>query len=546
MIAPALSPTRVASTAAFADAEFLQTHFSTSIVENVNVWLNVLDNDLNIVLWNATAEKLSGYARHEVLGHSRIWEWLYPDDEYRRSITERVLAMLVSDQALENLETKIRCRNGMTRVILWNSQSLTDETGRVYGVITFGYDVTDLERARAALQKAHNDLSVLYDVVSVVSDSMDLATILHRSLERVLFAMSCAKGAVHLLEDGATHLRLAAQQGLTPGVAAQLNDVGMDDDLIGRVASLAEPLMVPDLGQEVAGLKAIPANLLHSYLGVPLRARGTVVGVFSILGKAGRHFRQEEIALLSSIADQVGIAVENARLYQQARQLAVMEERRRLARDLHDSVTQTLYSLTLFAETGRRFVQRGELETAEANLNRLIETAQRALKEMRLLVYELRPLGLEADGLVMTLQKRLDAVERRAGVKAVLTADDLPGLPNAVERDLYHILQEALNNALKYAGATAVTVEIRGEDGQIQAAVTDNGAGFDVAAARQRGGLGLTSMQERAERLGGKLAIASQPGAFTTVAVTFPLPAATPVASGAIWAQPQESAEDRP
>jgi signal transduction histidine kinase len=245
---------------------------------------------------------------------------------------------------------------------------------------------------------------------------------------------------------------------------------------------------------------------------------------------------------LSSIADQVGIAVENARLYEQARQLAVMEERRRLARDLHDSVTQTLYSLTLFAETGRRFVQRGELETAEANLNRLIETAQRALKEMRLLVYELRPLGLEADGLVMTLQKRLDAVERRAGVKAVLAADGLPELPGFVERDLYHILQEALNNSLKYAGATAVTVEIRGEDGHVRAAVTDDGVGFDVAAARQRGGLGLTSMQERAERLGGELAITAQPGVFTKVAVTFPLPAA----GRAGWMQQHESAEDRP
>ena len=450
--------------------------------------------------------------------------------------------MLASDQALENFETKIRCRNGVTRAILWNSKSLTDEHGHVYGVITFGYDVTDLERARAALEKAHNDLSVLYDVVSVVSASIDLTTILQRSLDRVLFAMGCTKGAVHVLEDDETRLRLAAHQGLTPGVAAQLDEIAADDDLIGRVVRSAEPRMVPDLGEEVDDLKAIPPSLLHSYLGVPLRAQGKIVGVFSIMGKAGRRFSPAEITLLTSIADQVGIAVVNARLYQQAKQLAVMEERRRLAWDLHDSVTQTLYSMTLFAETGRRFVQRGELETAEANLNRLIETAQRALKEMRLLVYELRPLGLETDGLVMTIQKRLDAVERRAGVKAILSADDVPELPNAVERDLYHILQEALNNALKYAGASAVTVEMRRQDACVRAAVTDNGAGFDVEAARRRGGLGLTSMQERADRLGGQLEIASQPGSFTTVAVTFALPAG----SRRERPEPQQLPEDRP
>jgi len=315
-------------------------------------------------------------------------------------------------------------------------------------------------------------------------------------------------------------LHLAAHQGLAPGAAAQIGTVREDDPLVGLVMRTGEPVVLCDLAQEISYLRDLPASLLHSYLGVPLRAKGAAVGVFSILGKAGRTFRSEEVALLSSIAEQVGVAVVNATLYQQSQQLAVMEERRRLARDLHDSVTQTLYSLTLFAETGRRSVQRGELDAAEGHLNRLIDSARRAVKEMRLLVYELRPLELESDGLLAALEKRLDAVERRSGVKATLIAPPYLAVAPGMEADLFHILQEALNNALKYAAASAVTVSLNGDGHSLQAEVVDDGTGFDVAEALRRSGLGLTSMRERAERLGGSLQITSAPGCGTTVRVT--------------------------
>jgi signal transduction histidine kinase len=234
------------------------------------------------------------------------------------------------------------------------------------------------------------------------------------------------------------------------------------------------------------------------------------------------QFNLEEVALLTSIADHIGVVVESARLRRQAEQTAVIEERARLARDLHDSVTQLLYSVNLFASVGREAYRQNDMVQVNRCLAELSEIAQQALKEMRLMVYELRPSALEHDGLVGALQQRLDAVEGRAGVTAQLIATDILELPAPVEAVLYHVAQEALNNALKHARATVIKVHLQMQDGRIELQVTDNGSGFDLEAVNGRGGLGLVSMRERTEQLGGSLSVLSRPGQGTTVQVTLP------------------------
>jgi signal transduction histidine kinase len=256
---------------------------------------------------------------------------------------------------------------------------------------------------------------------------------------------------------------------------------------------------------------------------VPIRAKGEVLGVLSVVGAVGQQFSREEVTLLDTIADQIGVAVENARLYQKAEQLAVMKERSRLARELHDSVTQALYSMTLLAEAGQRLVATGNLERVESYLARLGEAAQQALKEMRLLVHELRPPVLEKEGLVGALQQRLDAVEGRSGVETRLRVEGVLELPALVEEELYRIAQEALNNALKHAAATLVTIHIRADDQDVELEVVDNGAGFNPDTVSHRGGVGLASMRERAEGLDGSFTILSAPGEGTRVKITLPL-----------------------
>jgi signal transduction histidine kinase len=219
-----------------------------------------------------------------------------------------------------------------------------------------------------------------------------------------------------------------------------------------------------------------------------------------------------------------------AELAQRAAADAVIEERNRLARELHDSVTQSLHGSTLMAEAAQRIAAAGDLQRTRRYLTRLGEISQQALKEMRLLVYELRPLALEDVTLTEALQQRLDTVERRAGVDVQLAVDDSHDLPEAIEEALYRIAQEALNNALQHASPSSVVVSIHitGEppEQQVTLEISDDGAGFDMSALGDQGGIGLASMKERAENLGGKLVVHSSPGEGAQVQATLDLQSA--------------------
>jgi signal transduction histidine kinase len=390
------------------------------------------------------------------------------------------------------------------------------------------WDVTERNRVQAMLEQRvaarARELAALYDVTAVASGSLDVETVLDRSLEGILEVMGNKMGGIYLLDEERGELRPLARRGLPLDIVEAENEVTLGQQLAERVFESGEPLVVPDLGADARVLLPASVRLAgkRAYVGAPMRAKGRVLGVLSVVGEAERQFNAEEVALLASIADQVGMVVENARLYQQAEQLAVMEERQRLARELHDAATQSLYSITLLAETARRAASAGDLEQVKGYARRLGQVSQQALKEMRLLVYELRPPLLEREGLVGALQQRLDAVEGRARVKARLLVDGEAELPPAIEEALYRIAQEALNNTLKHGSATRVTVRLRSKDGGARLVIADNGSGFELdAVARDRGGMGLTSMRERAEALGGDFDISSAVGEGTQVEVRF-------------------------
>ncbi|HUT56853.1 MAG TPA: GAF domain-containing protein [Phycisphaerae bacterium] len=390
--------------------------------------------------------------------------------------------------------------------------------------------VAERDRAEEALRESQQllerrvadrtrELSALYEVAAVASTSLDLETILQNSLDRVLAVIEIEVGAVHLYDEATGTLRLAAQRGVPPHLITAIESVPITDSLAGQVVESAEPLVVPDVATGLRPLLAVPAGGSRAYVGAPMRAKGRVLGVLSVVGRTGRQFGEDDVTLLSSIADQVGVAVENARLYQQAEQLAVVKERERLARELHDSVTQSLYSLMLLAEAGRQLAAAGDFDRIAGYLERLNEISQQALKEMRLLVYELRPLALSREGLVGALQQRLDAVEKRAGVDARLLVEGESQLPASAEEALYRIAQEALNNALKHAVPTRVTVRIQSADDRVTLEVVDDGVGFDPSAIADRGGMGLISIRERVEKIGGTVEILSKPGEGTSVRV---------------------------
>jgi len=197
----------------------------------------------------------------------------------------------------------------------------------------------------------------------------------------------------------------------------------------------------------------------------------------------------------------------------QAEELATAKERNRLARELHDSVAQTLYGLTLQAEAAARELNNGQIDKAAEQMREIRDSAQQTLQETRLLIFELRPPILEQEGLVSALRNRLESVESRSGLKTQIQLQEVKQLPAEVEAGLYGISNEALNNILKHAHATIVKVSLKKQAGKIVLEIQDNGVGFDVDGTV--GGMGLNGMKERAEQFGGDLQI--QSGANGTI-----------------------------
>jgi signal transduction histidine kinase len=221
------------------------------------------------------------------------------------------------------------------------------------------------------------------------------------------------------------------------------------------------------------------------------------------------------------------VAHEQLQIYTtQAEEVAVLKERNRLARELHDSVTQSLYSLTLFTEAARHMAEELGEQGIEKYIAQIGVMGQQALKDMRLLVYELQPPELEREGLVRTLRKRLEAVEGRAGVETRLEVDGIEELPGDIEGDLYRIAQEALNNSLKHAAAGSVVVYLHQSNGSVELEIVDDGIGFNPEIATDHGGMGLKSMRERAENISGSVTIRSESGEGTSVKVRIPISSA--------------------
>ncbi len=291
-----------------------------------------------------------------------------------------------------------------------------------------------------------------------------------------------------------------------------------EEGITGWVAANGKPMMVPDVREEPRYVLMRGSGCLSEFT-VPVISQGEVIGVLDVQSDRLNDFDETDLDVIQALANQAGAAIQNARLYEQAQQAAVLEERARLARDLHDSVTQSIYSLTLLAEAGLRMMQNGDMNQVRENQMRIEDIAQQSLQNMRLLVYELRPAELKELGLIKALERRLEVVERRAGIEARLVAPDDLQLPFEMEVALYSLTQEALNNALKHARAMSVFVTFKIQERLLLLSIRDDGRGFEVLEIGDKGGYGLQNMRERVESMGGELTIESRPGSGTVVAV---------------------------
>ncbi|MFE4177237.1 GAF domain-containing sensor histidine kinase [Streptomyces sp. NPDC056909] len=271
---------------------------------------------------------------------------------------------------------------------------------------------------------------------------------------------------------------------------------------------------------------------MSDFLGLPVRDGDETLAALFLANKRcpraessrGRRcgFTEEDEELLAILAQHAAIALTNARLYERSRELTIAEERSRLAHELHDAVSQKLFSLRLTAQAAAALVDRDPVR-AKGELQQVAALAAEAADELRAAVVELRPAALDEDGLVHTLRNHVQVLDRAHSAEVTFGTSGIRALPAAQEEALLRVAQEALHNALRHSGADRVGVALARRGQGAVLSVTDNGKGFEPRTVRRAGRhLGLVSMRDRASGVGGRLRVKSAPGQGTTIEMEVP------------------------
>lgn len=334
---------------------------------------------------------------------------------------------------------------------------------------------------------------------------------------------------------GARYAALGIPDG--EGGFSQFLTVGIDEETMERIGPLprvhgmlgamldeTEPTRLDDLTADPR-FQYWPEEhpVMRSFLGVPVTSGGEVVAAFYLTDKeSAPRFSEEDEQLISVLAAHSAVAIENARLWERSREVSTLEERERLARELHDAMSQTLFSLQLTARTAAHALP-DDPHRATSLLADVADLARGAVQEFRALLVDLQPPDLEREGLAGALRAHVHLLDRVHDEDVTLTVEGVPNPKPEVERALFRIAQEALGNALRHAKADRIGVGLRVDDDRLVLSVADDGVGFDPSAARVRSTrLGLASMRHRARSVGGRLRVTSTPGQGTTVEAVVP------------------------
>jgi signal transduction histidine kinase len=384
------------------------------------------------------------------------------------------------------------------------------------------------EQLEQSVANRETELQLLYDLMSIAGEYLDMNELLAASLKRILHAAGCETGVLHFVDLADRRIKPIVRENFSEEFLSYLEISGWSEQLWAQAYREDAPVQVRNLPDRSFPERPSPDRKNYTYLGLPIRIKNKVVGVLSLFCSSEQVLSSSIFQMVSSAAVELGQAVESAHFRQQAEGAVVLRERQRLARNLHDSVSQSLYALVLSADVSEKLLRIKDFAGLRRELRDIGTVALHGLKEMRLMLFELRPVILENTGLLKALELRLNTVEARSGIEASLSVDGSLDLTPAMEAELYRIAIEALNNSLKHASASTVTVRLQGDDQRILLDVQDDGSGFDPADAGA-GGLGVDSMRERAQALGGELSIQSRPGAGTLVHIEILLPRNTKI-----------------
>ncbi len=396
-------------------------------------------------------------------------------------------------------------------------------------------DITEQVHAYQLLEQRVSErtreLSALLDVSRNVASTLELRPLLALILNQLSTVVDYSGAAIITLEDDEFVIvdyvgPISHDQALQTRIP--LNSA----TIFKRVATQLKPLIIADLWEDVPANHEVLESLTgpvgelfrfaHSWIGVPLSVRDCLIGILSVDHIKSGTYTQQHARLVWAFADQAAVAIDNARLYKQAQELAALEERQKLARELHDSVSQALYGIALGARTARALLERDPAQAVEA-VDYCLSLAEVGLAEMRSLIFELRPESLEKEGLVAALSKQADALRSRMGIQVSTKYCDEPDVSLEIKQVFYRVAQEALQNIIKHAQASQVMLKLDKDPRILSMSIQDNGRGFDVQSEFS-GHLGLMSMQERVKKIGGRIDIRSIPQQGTEIQVEVEIP----------------------
>lgn len=413
-----------------------------------------------------------------------------------------------------------------------NAKEFTEDDARIIQMLA-AYAAAAIQNARlyqhlrerdVALTRRSEDLALLNDFASTLTSSLELDEILNKTLALAMNYMRVEAGEIFLLEDDRQTLRLVLHRGQAADAFWARTHFKLNEGLIGIVAKTGEPIISYNLADDVNFLRDMVVKAGFRQIAcIPLASSKSLVGVLTVATRSKAPLDKRDIMLLNAVANWAGMAIENARLHQNARRLAVLEERDRIGMDLHDGIIQSIFGVGLSLENISHLVEENPQEAKEG-LKQAIQDLNQTIRDLRAYILDLRPRQLNGEGLMDGLKRLVSEYRAHTLAEAILNGpkDSLHQLSQSHALALFLICQEALANAAKHANAKKVEVNVWLTEERVVMEIHDNGCGFDIEKMPTAIGHGLANMQTRARNVGGEVDISSTPGEGTTVLAWVP------------------------
>ena len=382
----------------------------------------------------------------------------------------------------------------------------------------------DLVERDKSLTQRNKDLGLLNDIGETLAGSLDVDEILDKTLDRVMSYLEVESGEMFLTEEDGLSLRLALHRGEAAEAFWTKDQFRIGEGFVGLAAESGKPLVTNSPQHDKRYLRRAVVNAGFRCIAcVPLTAHGNVIGVMGVATRRERRLEERELSLLQAIGTWTGTAIENSRLNQQGRRLAVLEERERIGMDLHDGIIQSIYAVGLALDYARMEVDTNPAK-ALTKLEQAIEGLNSTIRDIRSYIMDLRPRKFRGEDLMESLQRLVDEARANTRLEIVLTGpeDGAVILPTAKATALFHICQEALANIAKHAQAHQANIDLWTAPGRVLLEISDDGLGFDLRRMSVALGHGLSNMHTRARKVGGDIEITSEPGKGTTVLAWVP------------------------